>query len=130
MVTELNDFIDELVNARNKLGITLTELSEMTGISVSYLSLLENKKRKNPKLEILNKLAEVLQVENVLKNYNERNTFVQYLYPQGNNIIAPTTVEEKIEYLQGRLVNQNKLKKLEVDDMIYFMQLIKDIVYT
>lgn len=130
MITELNDFIDELVNARNKLGITLTELSEMTGISVSYLSLLENKKRKNPKLEVLNKLADVLQVENVLKNYNERNTFVQYLYPQSKSTNAPTTVEEKIEYLKGRLVNQNKLKKLDVDDMIYFMQLIKDIVNT
>ena len=130
MVAELNDFIDELVNARNKLGITLAELSEMTGISVSYISLLENKKRKNPKLEILNKLAEVLQVENVLKDYNEKNTFVQYLYPQSNKRKAPTTVEEKIEYLQARLINQNKLKKLEVDDMIYFMQLIKDIVYT
>ena len=45
---------------RKEKGITLTELSIKTGISIGYLSHLENGTRKNPSIEIMDKIAIVL----------------------------------------------------------------------
>lgn len=45
---------------RKERGITLTSVSEKTGISVGYLSHLENGTRKNPSIEIMDKIAKAL----------------------------------------------------------------------
>lgn len=45
---------------RKEKGITLTCLSEKTGISVGYLSHLEKGSRKNPSIEMMDKIAKVL----------------------------------------------------------------------
>ena len=43
--------------------ITLKQLKEKTGISISYLSEIENNKAKNPSLEVIVKIAEALQIK-------------------------------------------------------------------
>ncbi len=48
---------------RDEKGISLSKLSEMTGISKSYLSLLEREIQTNPGLDILEKLAATFDVE-------------------------------------------------------------------
>lgn len=45
---------------RKENGVTLTELSIKTGISIGYLSHLENGTRKNPSIEIMDKVASAL----------------------------------------------------------------------
>lgn len=45
---------------RKTKGITLTSMSQITGISVGYLSHLENGTRKNPSIEIMDKIAKAL----------------------------------------------------------------------
>lgn len=45
---------------RQKKGITLTDLSNKTGISIGYLSHLEKGTRKNPSIEMMDKIAKVL----------------------------------------------------------------------
>jgi transcriptional regulator with XRE-family HTH domain len=47
---------------RSKKGLSLSKLSQQTGISKSYLSLIERNIQSNPSLEILEKLAERLDV--------------------------------------------------------------------
>lgn len=47
---------------RTEQGMSLNRLSELTGISKSYLSLLERGIQKNPSIVVLEKLAEALQV--------------------------------------------------------------------
>ncbi|MEC1523512.1 helix-turn-helix transcriptional regulator [Neobacillus niacini] len=47
---------------RIEKGLSLSKLSEQTGISKSYLSLIERNIQSNPSLEILEKLAETLDV--------------------------------------------------------------------
>ena len=47
---------------RKQKGITLLELSDLTGISVGYLSHLENGSRKNPSLDVMNKIAKALNI--------------------------------------------------------------------
>lgn len=46
---------------RKEKGITLTSLSIKTGISIGYLSHLENGTRKNPSIEIMDKVANALE---------------------------------------------------------------------
>lgn len=46
---------------RIKLGLTLENLSEMTGISVGYLSHLELGTRTNPSIEVMNKISKALK---------------------------------------------------------------------
>lgn len=48
---------------RIKSGLSLNKLSKQTGISKSYLSFLERGIKSNPSLEILNKIAEALNVD-------------------------------------------------------------------
>ena len=44
---------------RREKGITLTEIANRTGISIGYLSHLEKGTRKNPSIEIMDKIAKV-----------------------------------------------------------------------
>lgn len=46
---------------RKEKGITLTYMSEKTGISIGYLCHLEKGTRKNPSIEIMDKIAKVLE---------------------------------------------------------------------
>lgn len=46
---------------RKQKGITLTSLSVKTGISIGYLSHLERGTRKNPSIEMMDKIARVLE---------------------------------------------------------------------
>jgi transcriptional regulator with XRE-family HTH domain len=48
---------------RIEKGISLSKLSELTGISKSYLSLIERNIQNNPSIDILDKLAKTLEVE-------------------------------------------------------------------
>lgn len=45
---------------RKQKGITLDELSHLTGISSGYLCHLENGSRKNPSLSVMEKIAKAL----------------------------------------------------------------------
>ncbi|WP_246942985.1 helix-turn-helix domain-containing protein [Bacillus pinisoli] len=48
---------------RLKRGMSLTELSNRSGVSKSYLSFIERGKQNNPSIEVIDKLATALKVE-------------------------------------------------------------------
>jgi transcriptional regulator with XRE-family HTH domain len=52
----------KLKGMRVEKGVSLSKLSEMTGISKSYLSLIERNIQKNPSLDILEKIAKTFEV--------------------------------------------------------------------
>jgi XRE family transcriptional regulator, master regulator for biofilm formation len=52
-----------LKELRRRKGFTLDTLSERTGISKSYLSLIERDIHSNPSLDILHKIAKTFDVE-------------------------------------------------------------------
>jgi transcriptional regulator with XRE-family HTH domain len=60
---------------RIEKGISLNKLSELTGISKSYLSLIERNIQKNPSIDILSKLAKALEmeVEDLVRREQEDN---------------------------------------------------------
>lgn len=47
---------------RTQRGLTQAELASRSGVSTSYLSLLEKNKRKDPSLSTMRKIAEALRV--------------------------------------------------------------------
>lgn len=57
---EFAETVSELKSIREQLGITLTELSERTGMTVGNLSRLENMDGPNPTIEILRRYAHAL----------------------------------------------------------------------
>ncbi|MCM3765813.1 helix-turn-helix domain-containing protein [Neobacillus niacini] len=52
-----------LQRLRKEKGLSITKLSILTGISKSYISLLERGIQTNPSLDILEKIAQALQVD-------------------------------------------------------------------
>lgn len=52
---------NKMQQIRKEKGISLTYLSEKTGISIGYLCHLEKGTRKNPSFEKMDKIAKVLE---------------------------------------------------------------------
>jgi XRE family transcriptional regulator, master regulator for biofilm formation len=48
---------------RKRRGLSLSELSERSGISKSYISNIERNLHQNPSIQIVNKIASVLKVD-------------------------------------------------------------------
>lgn len=55
-------YCSKLKKIRKEKGITLETLSELSNISVGYLCHLENGSRKNPSIEVMEKIAKALNV--------------------------------------------------------------------
>lgn len=55
--------LNQIKECRINKGLSLKELSSKTKISYNYLLMLENGKKKNPTLNIISKIANVLDVE-------------------------------------------------------------------
>ena len=55
-----------IAEIRKRRGYTLSELAELANISKSYLSNIERNINKNPSLEIMNKIAVVLNIELIM----------------------------------------------------------------
>lgn len=55
-------YVNKMYGIRKQKKITLAEISKKTGISVGYLSHLENGTRNNPSIEIMNKIANALEL--------------------------------------------------------------------
>ncbi|MBU8914602.1 helix-turn-helix domain-containing protein [Bacillus sp. FJAT-29953] len=60
----------KLQRLRKEKGYSITKLGQLTGISKSYLSLIERDIQTNPSLEILEKISKALEVdvEHLVKN--------------------------------------------------------------
>lgn len=54
---------DNIRYLREKMGLSIKDLSKLTGITSAYLSMLENNKRKNPSTEMLQKIANQLNID-------------------------------------------------------------------
>ncbi len=52
---------NQLRKIREEKGMTLEELSNLSGVSVGYLCHLERGSRKNPSMEVMEKIAKALR---------------------------------------------------------------------
>ncbi|GIN20933.1 MAG TPA: XRE family transcriptional regulator [Bacillus bacterium] len=53
----------KIVELRKKRGMTLSELAEKANISKSYISGLERNINDNPSIQVINKIASILEVD-------------------------------------------------------------------
>ena len=64
-----------ITEIRNQRGYTLSELAELANVSKSYLSNIERSINKNPSLDVMKRIAAVLQIDliTLLKSGTEWN---------------------------------------------------------
>ena len=53
-------YVNKLKRIRKEKGMTLEKLSKLAGVSTGYLCHLEKESRKNPSIEVMNRIAEAL----------------------------------------------------------------------
>jgi XRE family transcriptional regulator of biofilm formation len=68
-----------IYDIRKKRGLTLTELAERSSISKSYLSNIERNLNQNPSLQVMQKIALVLDVDMKTLLISESNSETQNL---------------------------------------------------
>ncbi|MBY0098267.1 helix-turn-helix domain-containing protein [Mesobacillus maritimus] len=107
-----------LKELRRRKGFTLDTLSERTGISKSYLSLIERDIQSNPSLDILHKLAKTfdVQVEELVKLGEEDTPATGLASP---DLTVKATFKVEIELPVGQM-NSMKLEKIQE-----FIELLK-----
>ncbi|WP_434304197.1 helix-turn-helix domain-containing protein [Clostridium botulinum] len=90
---------DNIKKIRIKQNISAKQLSELTGLTQAYLSMLENNKRKNPSTETLQKIADALGVSvNEFFDYNNEDTKKDINIPQEYSDKYKVTSRDKKQY--------------------------------
>jgi tetratricopeptide (TPR) repeat protein len=98
------------------MGKSLTEISEATGISVSYLSLILNGKRKNVSLAVLTRIGEALGISieetRLLISQQIKSTLPKKAKTIRSSIEQEEIIEKTLAVLEKNLDNQelNQLK--------------------
>ncbi|WP_313799851.1 helix-turn-helix domain-containing protein [Cytobacillus sp.] len=88
---------NNIVRIRKKRGYTLSEFAELANISKSYLSNIERNINKNPSLEVMQKIAKVLNVDLI-------------------TLLKPSTDLDKHLYVEQEWVDfLNELKELGIE---------------
>lgn len=90
---------------RKEKGYSLNKFSELTGISKSYISFLERGIQKNPSLDVLEKIASVLDVE------------IDYLVKKGNSPPVEEKPTEKSVIKVEIEISQEQLDPAKLDQI-------------
>lgn len=99
----------KLKELRKNNGLTLSRLSELTGISKSYLSLIERDIQKNPSLDILQRIARNLNME-VEDLVRQERGDVEVVFNGKQSIKSTFKVE--IEFSDDQ-INPQKLQQIK-----------------
>lgn len=100
-------------NIRKSKKISLRKLSDMTGISRAYLYDLESNRRFNPTLFILQKIAEVLEVDikDLFYSLNELDILKEEMYRRidkyGRNSKEVLEVSQVVDLLINIKMNED-----------------------
>ncbi|MCM3115091.1 helix-turn-helix domain-containing protein [Neobacillus sp. MER 74] len=97
---------------RMKNGLTLSELAERSGISKSYLSNIERSLNQNPSIQVINKIALVLNVD--LKTLLENETSQKEEVILDHDVIA--LVKE---------IKESGIKKEQIEEYKTLIEFIK-----
>lgn len=99
---------NKLKRMRIEKGISLSKLSELTGISKSYLSLIERNIQKNPSLDILEKITKTFEID--LENLVRGKEGESELFSKGQTKVK-SILKVEIELSDNQL-NPQKLKQI------------------
>jgi XRE family transcriptional regulator, master regulator for biofilm formation len=110
MLSKRSDTMDgkKIKSLRLQKGISLSQLSEITGISKSYLSLIERDIQTNPSLDIIEKIAEAFDVA-VAEIVRRDRTDIEF--SKGPSQVK-STLKVEIE-LSDEQLNPQKLRQIQ-----------------
>lgn len=93
---------------RKNKNITLKQLAEITGLSVSYLSSIENNKVKDPSFKSMAKIAEGLEqkVESLFLDSNQMDNLRNQLYKS----IEKNGIEDEITKVISGKIDEMSVK--------------------
>lgn len=95
---------DKIRSKRRQIGYSITDLSELSGISRQYISQIERGESKNPSTEVLKKLCECLDIP------------MEYLFQSSSDIFLYELLEEDKPYTN-----------FEKQELLDYVQTIKKI---
>ena len=99
-------FGKRLKELREIRGLSLSELAAQSGVAKSYISNMERDKMTNPSLEVMTKIASVLEIT------------PQLLISQDKDVNKEQSVLERLALAEG--INQEQLK--EYKELIEFIK--------
>lgn len=115
-------FSEKIKKRRKEMGLTLKELGDMTGLSPSYISKIENGERKAPSWEVVVKIEEALQLNEIRDEL--RYPYLSKVYNQEN-----LSVDARIERV-GELIKMYANRgNASFKEIMGLLVLIEDIVY-
>ncbi|NYE03849.1 XRE family transcriptional regulator of biofilm formation [Bacillus niacini] len=94
---------NNIYKLRKKRGLSLSELSERSRVSKSYLSNIERNLNQNPSVQILDRISAVLEVE--LKD------LIRIDGKQGTNLQIDNEWIELIKELESSGIHKDKIKE-------------------
>lgn len=118
----MEHFSEKIKKRRKEMGLTLKELGDMTGLSPSYISKIENGERKAPSWEVVVKMEEALQLNEIRDE--SRYPYLSKIYNQEN-----LSVDARIERV-GELIKMYANRgNASFKEIMGLLVLIEDIVY-
>lgn len=105
-------YVFNIKNIRRSKGISLNKLHEMTGVSRAYLFDLENNRRFNPTIFILQKIAEELEVniKDLFYSLDELENLKEEMYHRINKYGLDSKEALEVSQIIDLLINV-KMKK-------------------
>lgn len=113
----MNKFGSYLKDLRKRNSLTTRRLAELTNVSASYISNVENGKRGIPSAEVLKRLAEVLQADYVEFLKAAGHTAIPIPFgdaPNKGNLIFKVPYEESVFNPEDGLITTRALNEEEI----------------
>jgi len=101
-----DDFAAAIRSRREARGLSQSELARLCGLTPSYISLLESRKKPPPSDEVVDKLAAALDVD--------RRVLLDLAHIER----TPSDVRRKLRRLEGGLKRQNRLNRKLLDEVV------------
>ncbi|WP_035349232.1 helix-turn-helix domain-containing protein [Heyndrickxia ginsengihumi] len=110
---------DIIKKKREEKNWTLRELSDVSGISMSYISMLERGLKKFPSVKVIKKLAksldfsqeQLLEIIGYMENNDEENENIFFFDLNGLSEEDIELIEKQIEFLRDRAKKKNQNNK-------------------
>lgn len=118
----MEHFSEKIKKRRKEMGLTLKELGDMTGLSPSYISKIENGERKAPSWEVVVKIEEALQLNEIRDE--SRYPYLSKVYNQEN-----LSVDARIERVDELIKMYANRGNASFKEIMGLLVLIEDIVY-
>lgn len=100
-----------IYDIRKRRGLTLTELAERAGIAKSYLSNIERNLNQNPSINVIEKIASVLEVD------------LKELLGSGDDKIEPQMDNEWVEFVKE--LRDSGVEKDQIQEYKMLLDFIK-----